>query len=63
MNWYEKLAQQTWSVLCPRCLEEWRISQGTPGWIAARQSQLQGRQAKVTCDKCLRERRQKPEPK
>lgn len=59
MNWY-KLAQQAWAVRCPKCHKEWHVSQDTPGWIDARNKQMQGRTAKVICDDCLRSARKPP---
>ena len=57
MRWY-KLAEQTWTVRCPRCNAKWQIDQSIPGWIGAREKQLQGREAMVTCDECLRKKRE-----
>jgi len=57
MNWYTKLANQTWTVRCPKCHKEWAIEQNTPGWISAREKQLQGRQAEIVCKECLRSKK------
>jgi len=59
MNWY-KIAQQTWDVLCPKCHKRWRISQNTPGWIGAREKQMQGRTAELVCDDCLKGKKKPP---
>ena len=51
----EKLASQTWTARCPRCNKQWQVDQGTSGWMAAREKQMQGREAKIVCDECLRQ--------